>query len=190
MSCITKDKIITIGSSSWLINSSGSGLIVHSLKAIINQVNVILTHHSRVHLIRFDLRLYHYTDDNKIIVTFNKRLHKWLKRKYQVDKVGFAWCREQEKSEQQHYHYVVMINGHKVRHPHEILKKATEIWNEHLGGSLYTPKNCYYNLKRNDFDSIQPAIYRISYLAKAKGKGKKPAQTKNYGTSRMKSKVT
>lgn len=39
-----------------------------------------------------------------------------------------------------------------------------------------------------EITTIQGAIWHISYLAKAKarGKGYKPDQTKNYGTSRIK----
>jgi len=79
-----------------------------------------------------------------------------------------------------------MVDGHKVRHPIEILPKIKEIWEQHLDGSEYTPKRCYYKLGRNDYDSIQAAIWRISYLAKARGKGYNPEQTKNYGASRIK----
>jgi len=78
-----------------------------------------------------------------------------------------------------------MVDGHKVRHPIEILAKVKEIWEQQLDGSMFTPKNCYYNLERDNHTSIQDAIWRISYLAKARGKGYKPAQTKNYGTSRI-----
>ena len=144
MPYITKDKALTVNDQTWWVNSAGSGLITHAIKAMINQVDAMLNHHSKIHLIRFDLRMY------------------------------------------QHYHYVLMIDGHKVRHPIEILSKAREIWDIHLSGSEFTPKNCYYNLERNNYESIQDAIWRISYLAKARGKGYKPPQTKNYGTSRIK----
>lgn len=186
MPYITKDKAITVNGQTWWVNSAGSGLITHAIKAMINQVDVMLNHHSKIHLIRFDLRMYQYTDNNEIITIFNRRLHKWLKRKYDLKRIGFIWCREQETAKQQHYHFVLMIDGHKVRHPIEILSKAREIWDIHLSGSEFTPKNCYYNLERDNYDSIQYAIWRISYLAKARGKGYKPPQTKNYGTSRIK----
>lgn len=185
MPYITKDKAITVNGQTWIVNSAGSGLISHAIKAMVGQVDAMLSHHSKIHLIRFDLRMYQFTDNSKIISIFNRRFHKWLKRKYNLKRVGFIWCRELETAKQQHYHYVLMIDGHKVRHPIEILNKAKEIWDTHLSGSEFTPKNCYYNLKRDNHDSIQNAIWRISYLAKARGKGYKPAQTKNYGTSRI-----
>ena len=188
MPYITKDKAITVNGQTWWVNSTGSGLITHAIKSMINQVDAMLSHHSKVHLIRFDLRMYEFTDTNEIMTTFNRRFHRWIERNYNIKKsqIGYIWCRELETAKQQHYHYVIMANGQKVRHPFKILEKAIEIWNVQLGGSVFTPKNCYYNLKRNDYDSIQSAIWRISYLAKARGKGYKPDQTKNYRTSTVK----
>ena len=78
-----------------------------------------------------------------------------------------------------------MIDGHKVNFPYEVTRKVKDIWRQ-LDGSEYFPDNCYYNVKRDDYETIQAAIWRISYLAKARGKGYKPDQTKNYGTSRIK----
>ena len=186
MSHITHDKAITVEGKTWWVNSAQSGLITHAITAMIGQVEAMLGHHSKIHLIRFDLRIYEYTDRNQIITTFNKKLNRWLTRKYKILRMGFIWCREMETQKHQHYHYVLMIDGHKVRHPHEILLKVKDIWEQRLQGSEFTPKNCYYNIKRGDFVTLQNAIWRISYLAKARGKGYKPVQTKNYGTSRIK----
>jgi transcription initiation factor IIE alpha subunit len=187
MAYITKDKAITVNDQTWVVDSRKSGLISHSIKVMINQVEAMLSHHSKVLVIRFDLHIHHQTEDNEIITIFNRRLHKWLKRKYILKRIGFIWCRELETAKRQHYHYALMVDGHKVRHPIEILLKIKEIWEQHLNHSLeYTPKNCYYNIQRDNFESIQDAIYRISYLAKARGKGYKPEQTKNYSTSRIK----
>ena len=97
------------------------------------------------------------------------------------------WCREIEKAKQQHYHYALIIDGHKVNHPELVNKKAKEIWRQ-LDGSEFFPEHCFYNLKRNDYESKQDAIYPISYLAKTRGKGYKPDQTKNYSVSRIKHK--
>jgi hypothetical protein len=187
MSCIINDKAITVNGKTWWVNSAKSGLFSVAIKKVINQVDAMLSHHSKVLLIRFDLHLYEYTDDNSLITIFNRRLHKWLKRKYNLKRVGFAWAREMEISKHQHYHYVLMVDGHKVNYPSDILFKIKEIWDYHMGNFEYTPENCFYNLKRNDHQSTQDAIWRISYIVKGRGKGYKPDQTKNYGTSRIKS---
>ena len=185
---VTKDKAITVNGQTWWVNSQGRGLITHATKAMIRQVDAMLSHHSKIHIIRFDLRLYDYTENNEIVTAFNRRLHKWLKRKYNLKRLGFIWCRELETAKQQHYHYALMVDGHKVNYPHEITNKVKTLWRQ-LGGSEYFPEKCYYNTKRNDYETIQAAIWRISYLAKARGKGYKPDQTKNYGTSRVKIKT-
>jgi hypothetical protein len=191
MAYITKDKAISVNGVTWVVDSRKSGLMSHAIKVMINQVDAMLSHHSKILIVRFDLHIYHQTKDNEIITTFNRRLFKWLKRKYSLKRIGFIWCRELETAKQQHYHYALMVDGHKARHPIEILLKIKEIWEQHLNHSLeFTPKNCYYNLQRDNFESIKDAIYRISYLAKARGKGYKPDQTKNYGTSRIKLKNT
>jgi len=186
MPYITKDKAITVNGQTWWVNSAKSGLFTKQLTVMIKQVESMLSHHSKVLAIRFDLRLYEYTPDNKIITLFNRRLHKWLKSKYGVTRIGFAWCREMETAKQQHYHYVLLLDGHKVRHPHEILPRIKVVWETQLDGSMYTPANCYYNIYRDDRQSIQDVIWRISYLAKARGKGYRDKQAKDYGTSRLK----
>lgn len=188
MSYITHDKVITVNGNTWWVNSKGSGLITHSIKAMITQVDAMLSHHSKIHIIRFDLRMYEYTDNNGIITAFNRRLHKWLKHKYNLKRVGFAWCRELETSKHQHYHYALIVDGHKVNYPDEVNRKVKEIWRQ-LDGSEFFPTRCYYNVIRGDYKTIQAAIWRISYLAKARGKGYKPAQTKNYSTSRISTKL-
>ena len=163
MAYITHNIAIPVNGQMWRVNSKGSGLISHAIKAMINQVDAMLRHHSKIHIISFDLRVYEYTENNGIITAFNRRLHKWLKRKYNLKRVGFIWCRELEKAKQQHYHYALMIDGHKVNYPHEITNKVKELWRQ-LDGSEFFPDNCYYNVKRVDYETIQAAIWRISYL--------------------------
>ncbi len=185
MSYKVKVRAIEVNNQVFWVNGQHSGIYLTMANKMINQVDTILKHHSKVHLIRFDLRLYAYSPNNQVITKFNRILFKWLKRSYQLKRIGFIWCRETETAKQQHYHYVLMLDGHKVRHPHDILIKVKAIWECQLQGSQFTPKHCYYNIKRGDYNSLQEAIWRISYLAKVRSKGKKPAQTKNYGTSRI-----
>jgi len=169
----------------WWINARTSGVYSAMLKTMIGQLEAMISYHSKIHVIRFDLKQNEYTEKNTQITTFNRRLFKWLKRHYKLKRIGFIWCREQETAKQQHYHYVLIIDGHKVEKATLIADKVKAIWND-IGGSYWLPKNCYYNLKRGDYKETQNAIFRISYLAKARGKGYRPPQTKDYGTSRIK----
>lgn len=94
---------------------------------MITQVDAMLSPHSKVHVIRFDLRVYVYTENNVLMSTLNRSLHKWLKHKYNLKRVGFAWCRELETAKQQHYHYALMIDVHKINYPYEVTNKIKEI---------------------------------------------------------------
>lgn len=78
-----------------------------------------------------------------------------------------------------------MLDGRKMQYPAKIYSRAAQIW-EDMDGSAYLPENPYYNVSKHDHDSIQQAIYRLSYLAKTRSKGKRPTQTKDIGTSRIK----
>lgn len=186
MSYKMKTRFLEVDNQIYWVNGKYSGIYSNMAKKMIGQVNVMLSYHSKVHLVRFDLHMYKFTPDNILITKFNRILFKWLKRKYDFKRIGFIWCREIETAKQQHYHYALILDGHKVRHPHELLNKVKYIWDTQLQGFQYTPKRCYYNLARGDDLVTQRAIWRISYLAKVKSKGSKPPQTKNYGTSRLK----
>lgn len=179
------EHIFVHGGKGWWVNAGKSGLMVKPMRAMLGQIEAMLSNHSRVMLIRFDLRMESYTPDNKIITVFNRRLFKWVKAQYGVSRIGFVWCRELERAKRQHYHYALMLDGSKVNYPNSITKKVIQIWSE-LSGSAYVPKNCYYIMKRDCLESQQDAVYRISYLAKARGKGYKATQAKNYGASRIK----
>lgn len=161
------------------------------LKTLIGQLESVLSHHSKVFVIRFDIRLYDYTPDNNLMTTFNRHFHRWIKRQYNTNRIGFGWVREQERAKQQHYHYAIFLDGHKTNQHWEITNRARTIW-DNLNGSLWVPDNPTYMLNRTDTLETQKAIYRISYLAKYRGKGMRyrPIQTKDYGTSRVPRRVT
>jgi hypothetical protein len=173
------------------VNSQGSGLYTKQLKTILNQVHAMLSHHNKVFLVRFDLRQYQATENSTHVSKFFQRLSGFLKRHYKLKRVGFAWVREREKSEKQHYHCFILLDGSKVKAPHKVMKAAKFQWQEQYDGSLCWPSRSYYQLNRNyrdnreNRDILQNAIYHISYLAKAKGKGNKPANAKNIGSSRI-----
>jgi hypothetical protein len=171
----------------WLVNGKHSGYYPPMLKRMLMQLAVMLSHYARVHVLRFDLHQPSYTPTNARITQFNRRLFKRLKTQYGLKRVGFCWVREQERAKAQHYHYVLMLDGRAVQYPHKVLALVSHIWAE-LSGSFYTPKHCYYNLKRGDIAQLRRVVYRISYLTKGRGKGYRPAQTKDYSCSRLKGK--
>ncbi len=175
----------TVGRNTWWVNASESGIYTAMAKRMIGQVDAMLSYHSKIHIVRFDLHQPDFTPDNRRITEFNNLLHSRLKARYKLDRIGFAWVRELERAKQQHYHFALILDGHKINHPQQVLELAAELW-RFMDGSLWIPKHCYYNVLRGDHTELQAAIWRISYFAKGRGKGYKPEQTKNYSTSRIK----
>ncbi|WP_432463856.1 YagK/YfjJ domain-containing protein [Agarivorans sp. QJM3NY_33] len=154
------------------------------LKTMIGQALAMLTYYKRVTVIRFDLHQPINTANSKRITQFNRRLKKRLATKYGVKKVGFAWCREQEKAKAQHYHFVLMLDGRLVREAWGVNMLVSEVWQQ-MGGACWFP-NRHYNLIRGELAELSKAVYHISYLTKARGKGYRSAQSKDYGASRLK----
>jgi hypothetical protein len=189
-SYITHSKAIQHNGNTWFINSKGSGIYTHMMKGILDQVEAMLSHHNKVFLLRLEMKQHTYTDNSQRVSKFFQSFKEHIQRRYSLSRFGYVWVREKGDSEQQHYHCFILLDGNKVQQPNYLTKAARKYWELHLGGYLsWTPKRCYYNLKRNDHEAIQAAIYHISYLAKGRGKGYKPAQAKNFGRSRIKKKI-
>jgi hypothetical protein len=167
----------------WYINSKVSGIRTDILRAILKQLTIMLNHHRKVFVFRFDLHTPSYTETNEQITSFNRRLFPRIERHYKVNRISFLWVREQEKAKQQHYHYVLILNGSKVRSPYEIQDWIKEIWEFQDGTCQWAG---FHNLNRNEEEDIQKASYHLSYLAKPRGKGYRPSQTKDFGSSRIK----
>jgi hypothetical protein len=51
------------------------------------------------------------------------------------------------------------------------------------------PKNCFYKVRRGDDMAFGEALYRCSYLAKARGKGYGSLGANNYSGSRIRLKT-
>ncbi|WP_412502997.1 inovirus-type Gp2 protein [Shewanella chilikensis] len=181
---LTQQRVFEFEGSLWLINSRKSGCYTPMLKTMIGQVFAMLSHYKRVTLIRFDLHQPTNTPTSKRITQFNRRLYGKLKTKYGVNKIGFCWCREQEKAKAQHYHFVLMLDGRRVQQAWGVQELVNEVWQQ-MGGTCWFPKR-HYNMVRGEPSELSKAIYRVSYLAKGRGKGYRPAQSKDYGTSRLK----
>ena len=184
MKHISKKNWVEFKNDFYPINSQPSGIYTPILNAMLEQFGIMLEIHNKVHVLRFDLRQYHYTEDNQRITVFNRKLFKWLKRHYQLKNIGYTWVREQERAKQQHYHFVLFLDGNKIKAPHKVVDKIESIW-EGMSGSYWRPENNYSNMNKGDKQAISNTVYRISYLAKARGKGYRNEQAKDYSTSRL-----
>lgn len=158
------------------------------LKKMITQLNIMVEKYPRVFCVVFDLHLPEYSDDNTIISKLWRRLIPIIKAKYKVKDVGYCWTREQETAESQHYHCVLFLDGKQIRHPGDLLDIIALSWELVGGAHRHVPEHCYYNIKHNDFQTKQALIYRLSYHAKQRGKGRRAIQAKDYGLSRLKRK--
>jgi len=174
------------------VNSGkNKAIFTHQVGKIIKQLEATLTLYRRAFIVVFDLRVKHFTLDNNYMKVLLSKLRFYLKKNYKILKVGYAWCREQFKSSNQHYHMALMLNGDKINYPHKLLNTIQSMWEEiTCGGHLYTPKNCYYMIHRKrktiDDDTKEKAIYRLSYQAKVKSKEKNTAHANDYGVSQLK----
>ncbi|QDF76231.1 MULTISPECIES: YagK/YfjJ domain-containing protein [Shewanella] len=185
---VSDSPVIDCLGATWSVNAKPSGIYPSMAKRFISQFLIMLSHYNRVHVLRFDLHQRDYNPNNKRITVFNRRLFKRLKKRYSIKKLGYCWVREQELAQAQHYHYALFMDGRIVQYPHKVLEMVNQVW-EDMAGTCFTPKNCFYNVCRDDFEQIQAVVYRISYFAKAVGKGCRPPQTKDYSTSRIELKV-
>lgn len=169
-------------------NSPSYGIYSPMLHKMIEQLNICLKKWRRVFMIRFDLHQEFHTANNAMVSRFRDNLVRRLQRAYEVSEVGYGWCREQERAKQQHYHFVMFLDGDKINHPSLVRKAICECWDKlKVGNYARCADAGYYNIHIDDSEARQEAVYRFSYLAKQRGKGYRPSQTKDYGTSRLNS---
>ena len=161
------------------------GVYAHMLEQIVEQLDTCIAIHKRVLVVRFDLHLREYSDDNHCISSFINRQKQRIQRTYKTKDIGHAWAREKEKAKVQHYHVALFIDGDVIQNPTKLLRQIKAKWFKH--GRCWIPENCFYYIdKHNLKDERALAIERLSYLAKTRGKGYKSKQAKNYSVSRLK----
>ncbi len=161
------------------------GLYVEIIHSIIDQFEIAQEKWRRVFVLRFDLHVPFETCDNKPMTDFRKRLNQRLKREYGFKDIGYCWAREYHgKGKGQHYHWVLFLDGSLIRHPSRLKKMIKQAWEKPTGGyHVPTIKHPFYFADSEEI--ARESIYRISYLAKTRGKGQRSSQTKDYQCSRL-----
>ena len=163
----------------------GKGVYLDILIKMINQLDVAYSIHKRLLVLRIDLHTTYYSPNNKIISKFINRVKQWIGRNYEIKDIGYAWVRELERSKNQHYHLVLFLDGNKIRHSGKLIKQIKEMWLPN--GYIPMIKHPYYFIDKHNYKEVRAeAIYRISYLAKIRGKRYRDPQAKDYQTSRLK----
>lgn len=183
------DTIARKGTEYKINNGNGDkklGLYIETLHSIIDQFEVALKKWRRVFVLRFDLHMPFETSSNKPVTDFRKRLSQRLKREYGFKDIGYCWAREYHgKGKGQHYHWVLFLDGNLVRHSSRLREMVKQSWERPAGGyTVPTIKHPFYFADTEEI--AQDAICRISYLAKTRGKGHRPPQTKDFQCSRLK----
>lgn len=156
------------------------------MRAFLKQFERALSIHKRLLVIRFDLHQKdHYTEDSKMITDFFERLKRKLESHYNgLHSIGNCWSRELEKVKAQHYHCALFVDYDFVRNPKVTHDKIRDTWSSlRDGNTCHIVKKVH---KVHDELTKAEAIYHLSYLAKERGKGYRPPQSKDYGASRLK----
>lgn len=152
----------------------------------LGQIESLLTHTDSIFVIRMDCHPSGFSTDNSQIEVFIRRFKRKLRRRYPELLIGHLWVREHEKAKSQHYHFVLMVDANRIPSSNVVTDAAISVWEKLTGIHPHIPKSPYYLVKRGNKQSVQEAAKRMSYLAKSRGKGYRPDQTKDYGSSRVK----
>ncbi len=163
-----------------------------------------INNHSKTMVVRFDLhfpRDYPITASNKPISETIAYVVKKYKRQG-LDPMYF-WVMEQNRSEHQHYHVVLFLDGQKVRSYSHVFHNVEEAWGRALNADT---RGCVHHcnsyqgqidMNRNGLqvrrcdgvermhEQIQAVYNQISYLAKKATKIDEKDGLRNFGMSRL-----
>jgi len=168
------------------INAKVSGCYEKALSKIENIMNEMVSKHSKIMTVRFDIRY----PDNDNINTSSERISDFaynLKRS--LDRETFEGghktdakvihVQEQESSSHPHHHFAVIVNANAKQNAYPILEKANTLWKTMMKTNedgLVDFCNRYENgiiIRRNSPDyeeQYDKTFYQLSYLAKVRGK--------------------
>jgi len=163
-----------------------SGCYTPILKSGISQLNICYDKWKRVFVYFFALHDHIQREDSKHVSNFiDKKLKPYLEKNYDMKQVGYLWVREQEKAKSQHYHFVLYLDGDKIQHPRILSKALKDLWENGSNDdkTIGYVKNSFYDVR--GIEELHRAVTRLSYLAKERGKGYRPPQSKDFGRSRL-----
>ncbi|MGO4309750.1 inovirus-type Gp2 protein [Pseudomonas sp. KB_15] len=176
------------------------GVYTIMLKPMLGQINALLTHHSRVQLLRFDLHLpvvdiLPASSANLVVSNFFKQVKQdlasanWSRQKNVIQ----GWTREIGESNNAHYHcYIgvsstVPIGTFYDNTPTQIWKLIYSRWKDLSGGSV-RPSG-HHVVNRFNHEQLSTAFYHLSYLCKVRSKDFGTGEPhKRYSNSRLKPK--
>lgn len=184
---VTRSTTYKHGGKVYRINNRPSyGVYTRILSRGLDQLEVCLSKWRRVFVIRFDLHQKFHTSKNAMVSRLRDNLLRRFGRAYDISEMGYLWVREQGSAKQQHYHFILFLDGDVINHSARISEIIRSTWEDlKVGNSMHLPKNSFYNLVEGDHILHESVVDRLSYLAKQRGKGFRPKQTKDFSTSRL-----
>ncbi|MGS0679988.1 YagK/YfjJ domain-containing protein [Shewanella sp. 125m-7] len=169
-----------------IIKPKIKGHFKRPLKKIFELCETMLDRYTKVFVVRFDLHPTEFSDSNKDIGLYLQTEKKKLQKEYKC-KAAYFCTREQVSSPIQHYHVVFMLSGQKIQHPSRLLDLLEKSWTRFCGGKLAKVPHSYGTMVKGNKASIDPIVYRISYLTKEDSK-ELNGSARNFIWSRLKPK--
>ena len=166
------------------IGENKGGVYYEIVHRAIEQLDIAIEIHKRVFVYNFILHTNIFTSNNYRITNLMKNLRRKLGRDYKINKIGYEWVRELERADTQHYHVALFLDGNKIQHPKRLKVIIKKMWEPH--GHIPVIRNPFYYIDKDDNATRLEAIWRISYIAKIRGKGYRDPQANDYGASRLK----
>lgn len=170
-----------------LIFLSKEGVIKEILHKSYCLIDIMLTYYSKVTAVLIQLHQAQVTQDNKLLTRMVQKLKSSLKKHYKCE-IGYFWVREQLKAESQHYHMVVMLNGHKCQQSTFVDKAVQDAWQSiHPDNFSFKVRNRIYRIHRSgNYHELRALRMRLSYMAKKEGKTEFRTYTNAFRYSRLK----
>ena len=163
---------------------------VEPLQRFKREIDAMLSHHDKVFVLRLDVHVHTHSQTNEVISKFRKSYTDRIKRYYKTKNVAYVWCREVEKKKKQHYHFAVIVDGNEAWVAGALLAMAEEVAAIQDLSIGYCDNPSYLikrtDLAKGDYSTYNDAFYRLSYLAKERGKTIKAERANSYQTSRIK----
>lgn len=195
MKFITQDASICLNGRQLPVNNANGtslGCYAQILWRLENQMTAVLSHHSRMLVVRLDLHCNEFVADNKLISRFMKQLMRRLPKEYaRLGRTGYLWARETGSvCGKTHYHLVLMLDGNAICSSKHLTRICEDIWQMKAGqGQVQTDWRHARVVKRGDNAAFADAFYWFSYLAKVYTKGQRKPTANDYSSSQIKHKV-
>lgn len=168
------------------IGKNKGGVYYEIVHRAIEQLDIAIQIHKRVLAYYFILHTNVYTEDSYRVTNLMKNLKQKLGRDYKMKNIGHEWVREHERdrADTHHYHVALFLDGNKIQHPKKLFILIRKMWGAH--GHIPVIRNPFDYIDKDDNETRLKAIWRISYMAKIRGKGHRSDQANDFGVSRLK----